>query len=129
MKGKWSKEKFQKIKLFIINLIKEYEPDVMVLKKLHRSRSSDNLKDLVRAIKQIIKRRNLKLYEYSNKDLKAYYSPDEKINKTRLAQLLVFRYPALWYEFNQEQKHKNPYYRWAFEAIAIGEVCSEQIEQ
>jgi len=50
------------------------------------------------------------------------------MNKMKLAQLLALRYPALWHEFNKERNNKNPYYKRIFEAIAIGEVCSEELD-
>ena len=128
-RGKWSKKKLQRIKMLMCDTIDRHGSDVLAIKKLRPCRSSKNLNRLISVIKQLSKKRGLKAYQYSIKDLKAFYSPAERINKRKLAQLLAFKYPALWYEFNRERKNKNPYYTRVFEAAAIGEVCAEQLDK
>ena len=50
--GKWSKEKPQKILALVRTFMEQYKPDILAMKKLHRSRSSANLNRLARRIKQ-----------------------------------------------------------------------------
>jgi len=126
-RGKWSKWKLRRIKMLMSDTIDKYEPDVLAIKKLQLYRSSKNLNRLISVIKRLSKRIGLKVYQYSIKDLKVFYSPEEKMNKRKLAQLLAFRYPSLWYEFKRERNNRNPYYTRVFEAAAIGEVCAEQL--
>jgi len=69
IKGKWSKEKQQKTLAVVRNLIERYQPNVLAIKKLHRSRSSANLNLLVSRIKQLSKRKGLRIHQYSIKDV------------------------------------------------------------
>jgi len=126
-RGKWSKKKLRRIKMLMCDTIDKHGADVLAIKKLQPYRSSKNLNQLTSVIKRLSKRRGLKVYQYSIKDLKAFYSPEERINKRKLAQLMAFRYPSLWYEFKRERNNRNPYYTRVFEAAAIGEVCAEQL--
>ena len=59
IEGRWSKEKQKKIMAFISDLIGQHKPNVLVVKALHPSRSSQNLNQLVRKIKEISKRKRL----------------------------------------------------------------------
>ena len=97
--GRWSGEKLQKIILIAHSLIKRHKPDVLAIKNLHPSRSSVNLRLLIARIKQLAKRNGLKLYQYSINDIENFFSPNKKINKKKLGQIVSFRYPALFHQF------------------------------
>lgn len=120
LKGIWSKEKVERIKAIISDLIERYELNALALKKLHPSRSSKNLNQLVAKIKEFSKRKGLRVYEYSIKDLERFLSPKEKINKKQMAEFVVSEYPFLFHVFEKEKKNKNPYAIRMFEAIALG---------
>lgn len=128
IKGKWSKGKLQKIMLLLRSFIEQYEPDVLAIKKLHRSRSSVNLNHLTSRIKQVSKRKGLKIHQYSIKDVKSFFFPGAKSNKSKLAETITSKYPFLLHEFNKENANKNSYHIRVFEAVALGAVCSHQLE-
>jgi len=128
IKGKWSKEKQQKILVIARTLIERHQPDVLAIKKLHRSRSSDNLNQLVSRIKQHSKRKGLKVYQYSIKNLEAFFFGEAKANKNKLTEILTSKYTFLRHEFNKEKSNKNSYHIRVFEAVALGAVCSHQLE-
>ena len=129
IKGKWSKDKQQKTLVIIRTLIERYQPDILAIKKLHRSRSSDNLNQLVSRIKQHSKRKGLKVYQYSIKELEAFFFGEAKANKNKLAEVLASKYSFLVHEFNKEKSNKNSYHIRVFEAVALGAVCSRQLDK
>lgn len=127
IKGKWSKEKMEKAKIIILNLIEQYKPDALTIKKLNPSRSSSDLNKLVTKIKALSEKKDLRVYEYSIKDLKDFFSQEAKINKKKMSEIIASKYPDLFHELNNEKNHKNPYHIRMFEAVALGSVCFYQL--
>lgn len=128
-KGKWSKEKMDKIKSILLELIEQYDTKCLAIKRLHPSRSSLNLKMLVTQIKRLCQRKGLKSYQYSIKDLENFFAPEEKINKKNMSEMVAFHYPVLFNEFNREKINKNPHYLRMFEAVALGSACFHQLDK
>jgi len=129
LKGKWSKEKIERAKEIISDFIAQYGLNVLAIKKLHPSRSSKNLNRLVTRIKEFSKRKGLRIYEYSMKDLEKFFSPEEKINKRKMAELVASEYPFLFQVLEKERRNKNPYAIRMFEAIALGIRCFHQLDR
>lgn len=129
LKGKWSKEKIEKTKEVISDLIAQYDLNVLAIKKLHPSRSSKNLNRLVAKIKEFSKRKGLRVYQYSMNDLEKFFSPEEKINKKQMAELVASEYPFLFQALEKERRNKNPYAIRMFEAIALGIRCFHQLDK
>ena len=118
--GKWSKEKMKKAIEIISDFIERYEPGVLAIKRLHPSRRSRSLVLLVTRIKEFSKRKGLKVYQYSIKELEDYFIQGEKLNKKNLAEVIVSENPVLFHELAKEKTHKNPYRIRMFEAVALG---------
>ena len=129
LKGKWSKEKIEKAKEILSDLFVRYDIGVLAIKKLHRSRSSPNLNKLVAKIKEFSKRKGLRVYQYSMRDLEKFFSPDEKINKKQMAELIASEYSFLLQVLEKEKRNKNPYAIRMFEAIALGIRCFHQLDK
>lgn len=127
--GKWSKEKEKKIKDIILALIDEYKPSILAIKKLNPCRSSSNLTRLSTKIKSLSRRKGLRVYQYSIGDLKAFFSPKDKINKKNIAEIVTRDYPALCHELRKEKSHKNSYYIRMFEAVTLGLVCYRKLDR
>ena len=127
--GKWTKAKMEKIREAISGFIKRHEPNVIAMKKLHPSRSSPNLKKLVAKVKEISRRKGLKVCQYSIKDLESFFNPEEKINKKGLAEMITSKYPVLSHEFRKEKSNKNAYHIRMFEAVALGAACFHQLDK
>ena len=127
IKGKWSKEKQQKIMMMLRSFIERHEPDVLAIKKLHRCRSSVNLNHLTSRIKQLSKRKGLRIHQYSIKDVESFFFPGVKSNKSKLAETLTSKYPFLLHEFKKEKSNKNSYHIRVFEAVSLGAVCSQKL--
>jgi len=128
-RGRWSKAKKEKIIKTLLSFIDQYESSILAIKKLHPSRSSQNLRQVVARIKEFSKRRNLKVYQYSIKELERFFHPEEKLNKKKLTKILTSEYPDLFHELNREKKNKNPYYIRMFEAVALASVCFHQLDR
>lgn len=126
--GKFCKEKRQRILQVLRDFIDRNEPDILAIKKLHRSRSSANLNTLVGRIKQTAKRKGLKIYQYPIKDVEGFFIPEGKKNKNKLAQIMTWKYPELVHEFNKEEQNKNHYHIRMFEAVALGAMCCHKLE-
>ena len=124
---KWSKEKQRKILALVRRFDEQYEPNFLAIKQLHRSRSSDNLNCLSRRIKQECRRNGLKVYQFTIKELEAFFLGKGRTNKNKLAQVLASKYHFLLPEFQKEQENKNPYYFRMFEAVAIGAACAHKL--
>jgi len=129
LKGKWSKEKMKKAIGIISDFIERYETAVLAIKKLHPSRRSQNLTLLVARIKEFSKRRGLKVYQYSIKELEDFFVENEKLNKRNLAEAVVSKYPVLSHDLNEERSHKNPYHIRAVEAVALASICLSQLDK
>lgn len=123
LKGKFSKEKIERIKEILSDFIDRYGINILAIKKLHHSRSSSNLKELVRKIKEYSKRKGLKVYQYSLKEMEDFFSPGVRANKRKMAERVVSQYPFLNHSLQKEKENKNPYFIRMFEAIALGMVC------
>jgi hypothetical protein len=126
--GKWSKEKMEKALKIVSYFIDYYDPNVLAIKKLSLCRSSSNLNKLTFRIKDLTERSGLRIYEYSIKDVEAFFS-EEKMNKRKLAEIITSEYPDLFHELNKEKSHKNPYYIRMFEAVALASVCFHQLDK
>ena len=120
LKGKWSEKKMENAEAALENLIDRYHVDALVLKKLHSSRSSDNLNCLAVSIEKLAKKKGIKLCLYSLGDLKESLAVGMKANKMAIAGIMTTRYPFLIHEFEKEKRHKHPYFIRMFEAIAAG---------
>ena len=119
-KGKGSEKKRRTAEKAIQNLIDQYHIHILVLKKLHLSRSSRNLNFLVASIKKLANKKGVKLCLYSIEDIKENLAVGRKVNKIAVAEMMTTRYPFLIHELEREKKHKHPYFVRMFEAIAAG---------
>ncbi len=129
-KGKWSNDKTGKMLKIIADLISQYEPGAIALKKLHPSRSSPGLNEVVKKIRGLSENNGLEVYQYSIKDLEIFFSGKERVrNKRQLCEIIASKYPILYHELQREKSHKNVYYIRMFEAVALGAACSYKLDK
>ena len=127
VKGKWSARKKEKLKNIVLSFIDQHRPDAIAIKKLHPSRSSRQLDSFVSEIKLIAEETGLPAYEYSIKYLEAYCSKSKSLNKIKLAKIIAERYPVFYNELKREGS-KTHYYFWMIEAVALGSICFDQLD-
>jgi|WetSurMetagenome_2_1015567.scaffolds.fasta_scaffold01024_10 Holliday junction resolvasome RuvABC endonuclease subunit len=125
--GKWTIKKIVKIQAIIYDLLLRYHPDVIAMKQILPSRSSDNLKQTIFEIQKMALHKKIEVYEYSIKDIENFYSPDERINKLKLAQIICNSYPALSHDF--QKQCSNTYFVRVLESVALGATCLASIDQ
>ena len=125
--GKWSNEKIKKAIKILSDFFYQYEPTVMVIKKLHPSRRSENLMRLTNKIKEFSKCKKLKVYQYSIKEIESFFIKNEKLNKQNLIDAMVNLYPELHHDLSKERSQKSAYYIRAFEAVALGSAYSQRL--
>ena len=118
----------EKITKIASDFIEIYEPNILAIKKLHPSRRSSNLAQLMARIKGFSKRNGLKVCQYSIKDLEEFFIQEEKLNKKNLAEAVASENPVLFHELQKEKNHKNPYYIRMLEAVALGSRCFHQLD-
>ena len=99
----------------------------MAIKKLHPARTPHNLHGLVNRFKELCRERNILVYEFPINYLEKVVLT-EKMNKSMLAESLAEIYPALYTEIEREKANKNSYYTRMFEAVALGHVCFNQLD-
>lgn len=128
IKGKWSKAKVDKIRKILSIFIEQYELTALAIKQLHPSRGSPELRRLVTGIRKLFRRKGLKVYQYSLKELENWFSPEEKINKKEMAEMVALDYPFLFKELEKEKRNKNPYFIRMFEAVALGIRCFAELD-
>jgi len=122
LKGKWSEGKIKKAIRILSDLIERYEPNVLVIKKLHPARRTENLLRLTNTIKRFVQRKNLKVYQYSIKEIEKSLIKNGKLNKRNIFEIMVECYPSLQIGQRREEICKNPYFYRTLEAVA-GAVC------
>ena len=123
IESRWSEDKMAKVIMVLSSLIDCYKPDVLAIKKLHPSRSSPNLNRLVDRIKELSRRKGLRVCQYTIDELKRHFQPEARITRRELADMVASEYPILFHELNREQANINPYYVRMFEAVALGSIC------
>jgi Holliday junction resolvasome RuvABC endonuclease subunit len=129
LKGKWSKEKMKRAIGIISDIIEQYEPNILVIKKLHPSRRSWNLVQLVAKIKEFSKSKGLKVFQYSIKDVEEFFIKEDKLNKKNLAEKILSEYQVLFNEFMKEKRNKNLYFIRMFEAVALAALCFHRFDR
>ena len=127
--GKGPRPKLETARIIVRRLIQRYDPDVLAIKRLHPSRSSQGLNRLAAEIRAVCRSKGLKVCQYSIQDLEVALSSDEKINKPKMAEIVASVYPVLFHELHKEQRNRNPYHLRMFEAVALGIVCHQQLEK
>jgi Holliday junction resolvasome RuvABC endonuclease subunit len=128
LKGTRSKGKVEKTREILSDLIDRYDLNVLAVKKLHRSRSSRNLNLLTARTREFARRKGLRVYEYSLRDLERFFSPEGKINKKQMAELVASQYPFLFPPLEREKRNRAPYFIRTFEAIALAIRCFDQLD-
>jgi Holliday junction resolvasome RuvABC endonuclease subunit len=125
-KGTWSAAKTKKILEVVSELLARHEPTVLAIKDLDPARSSPQLRRAVLQIKTLAEKQGLLIHEYSIRDMERFFSPEKRINKKQLADILSAEYSVLFSDLNREKGMRNPYHLRMFEAVALGSSCAQR---
>lgn len=120
-------ERINCLKSIYETYIEQHEITAVVVKKLHPARSSQTLNNLVAVIKEIGKRSNITIMEFSIEQIKQFLF-HRKANKKQLIEEITTTYPFLFHELERERKNKNRYFTRMFEAVALGTMCFHYLD-
>jgi len=126
--GKNKTLKITDIISIISNIISRFGINILVIKKLNPSHSTNTLNACVSKINEIGKQIQLNTVEYSVQETERILLPQTKRNKRMLMDEICLRYPFLHKECEKEKRLKNNYFIRMFEAIAQGIACYTQLE-
>lgn len=129
IEGKWSRRKIEKVMSVIADLTGHHRANVLSIKELHPSRTSVNLDRVVSRIKELSKKRGLRICQYSIEEMKDFFCPGERINRRDLTEMVASKYPILSHELDRERTIINPYYVRMFEAVALGSICLNHLKK
>ena len=128
LRGGSVQEKMTSFKKILSDLVARYGVTMLAIKKFHPSRCSGALRNLTTQIKTVGRDSRLFVHEYSLEEVKAAVSPHERVNKRRVMEEVVTRYAFLFSELEREKKNKHPYLIRMFEAVAIGILCTNELD-
>lgn len=133
---RWSSRKKKKIGHILQNMLEEFNPDYVALKKLHPSRSSPELTEQTTKLKELCRARDIPVYEYPIQYLENIILT-ERMNKKKLNESIYELYPVLFHEIekerlrfekNKKRSNERIYYTRMFEAVALAHVCFNQLD-
>ena len=115
---KWSLEKLEKIKEYIIGIIKAHQISCIALKTPHSGRTSPDLEKVVQTIEKIAYKQGIEHCGYALEDIKQLCQGKVRTNKYHLAEFISKKHPELNYEFERHQEKPSAYYLRIFEAVS-----------
>lgn len=125
-KGSWTEGKLRDILYTLQRMIDSYEITSLAIKKPDLIHSSLALDKLVSELQLVAQRKKVKVKMYSLEELKKFCSSDRKFTKAQMIQFIAEKNPVLHFEYNKEQKNRNPYYVKMFEAIVAVMLCQKE---
>ncbi len=128
LRGRWSSRKLRKCVRIIRSFLVRYRPEALAIKRIHPSRTSRHVEQIIGAIRSVCEQRGLSVNQYSIKRLETHFLPDAPLNRRELSAMIVSQYPDLLGEFQKEATAKNPYHVRMFEAVALGALCAHQLD-
>lgn len=113
----------------IRSLVKKYRPAHLAIKKIFISQSNHALLAVVaEQIKAISKEANLPISEYAPVSVRKRLCPTKRATKRETAAVLAVRFPELKRYYLRTAKWEIDYYGSLFNAVAIGIICAEDLE-
>jgi hypothetical protein len=121
-------EKAAAVTGLLAGIIDRYDINMLVVKKIHPSRSSKNLEHILREIRGLARKRDMDFRELTIDDVERRIDSERVGNKRLLMDKVAARYPDLYLELEREKRNKNPYLVRMFEAVALGVACLHETD-
>jgi Holliday junction resolvasome RuvABC endonuclease subunit len=120
--GKSPHEKLREGRKIILRLIKDFNPQLLVVEKAFfaQNRNTSLLNVLVDEIRAIGRRKKLKLISYAPSTVKKYICGNGRAGKKEVARVVVAKYPELKVYLTQDRGWKEKYHQNMFDAVALG---------
>ena len=121
-KGSSPNDNLQYARRIILRLIKDFKPQILVVEKAFfaNNRNAALLNVLIDEIKDIARRKQLKLVSYAPSSLKKFITGNGWASKEQVAMAIVSKYPQLKVYLTQDRAWKERFHQNMFDAVALG---------
>ena len=126
--GFWSESKLKTIVHVLKTHIEDTGVTAVALKKPDVFRSSSGLELLISELKALCHRYQIPVSMFSLKTLKEQYSKEKGFTKAAMIKRVASQFPALYADYNKEQRNRFKYYTKMFEAIAATRIGIHSLE-
>ncbi|MFA5089272.1 MAG: hypothetical protein WC552_09605 [Candidatus Omnitrophota bacterium] len=121
--GEWSAKKLNRIVQCIKEHIDLHCINMVVMKKHHSAHSSPQIEVINSKIRNLARKKGIKTYQPSIKEVEKIILQGGRRNKMTLAEKIVDDYPWLNHDWSEERLHKNPYLLRSIEAVGAAAAC------
>jgi crossover junction endodeoxyribonuclease RuvC len=106
----------------ILRLIKDFEPQILVVEKTFfaNNRNSSLLNVFADEIKAIGKKKRLKVLSFAPNTVKKFITGNGRASKAEVAKVIISNYPELKVYLTQDRAWKERYHQNMFDAVALG---------
>jgi len=121
-KHRYPNETLKEGRKFIIRLIKDFRPNILIYEKTFfaNNRNSSLLNVFVDEIRAIGRRKGLEVKGFAPSTVKKAICGNGRASKREVARAIASRYPELKVYLNQDRVWKELYYQNMFDAVALG---------
>jgi Holliday junction resolvasome RuvABC endonuclease subunit len=113
---------------YVTDLIADHQPAALAVEKTYFiQRQAALLNITAKEIKHTAKRSGLAVFEFAPVKVRQHICGTEKSTKRQTAKILASRYPELARYLKQPSKWEALYWAHAFDAVAVGLVCFDEI--
>jgi Holliday junction resolvasome RuvABC endonuclease subunit len=115
-------QRLKEARKIILRLIRDFKPKVLVSEKTFFAKSKNTalLNVLGEEIKNIAKRKGLKLLTFAPSTVKKYICGNGYAKKKEIAKAMVAKFPELKVYLTQDRQWKERYHQNMFDAVALG---------
>lgn len=115
---------------YVRSLIKKHRPDTLSIEKMFvTQKNSAFLVVVAEQIKAVAGEAGLFIYEYAPSTVRKKLCQTGRATKREAAKVLTARYPELGRYYRRTARWELDYYANLFDAVAVGVVCAEEIEE
>ncbi len=115
---------------FIKGLIEKYEPSTLAIEKMFiTQKNSALLYVAAEQVKAVAREQKITIWEQSPSAIRKRLRESGRATKREVAKLIADRYPELARYYNRTKHWEIEYYSNLFDAVAVGLVCLEDINQ
>jgi len=128
-KEAWSPQKKDKFLASLKPWITSYTISSVALAIPYEHHTTKEIKELLECIKECFAEKNIPVYSYHRKSFHLLYEDDQPKTKKMMMYNLCNIYPELSRYYHREIRNRNRYYTKLFEAVALANIHSKELQQ
>ena len=128
-KEAWTPAKKEKILTIIKSWLTTYKITNVALAKPYENQSTQQIKELLESVKTLINEQEISVHTYDHQTIYLFCESDQSKTKKNAMKELSRHYPELSRHYQKEMRNKNKYYVKLFEAVALANVHSKELQQ